>query len=682
MKLRGRLLLVTGVVVLLPLLGLQFLGGVERLLRQGQEQAVLAGARALTSILPLPDTVPVAAGGFYVHAARQPLLLDGYGDDWQAWLDVTDRFGPGVERVQRPPDAALSADRPLALALAEAPAGLHVLIRMRDTDVRFAAPGAAGERVELRLAGSGGSERLVIEPAAPGGIARTLSAGAVVRGDWQVHAAGWNLELRIPGRVDVDALGVNVVDVDADGRARLGSDAPRPLIRRAPALDALLARNVPPGARAWIVDPAGWVLADAARGASPNMVIDAYADAPSPWQALLFERLAGDALARTRPPGPFAARLTGPDVAAAANGAVEPVWMMLTGDERAPGARVRVAVPMNREDGAGARLVLERDADALMLLASDAMLRLVGISLLTFVLAAGVLLAFAAWLSLRIRRLQRSAERAVADDGRVTGRLSPADGSDELADLSRSMGRLLERLRVHQQYLRTLADRLAHELRTPLTMIDSSLNNLDQRLDEAEPANPAELRRYIERAGQGSRRLNAIFRAMSQAARLEEALIDEPFERFDLAALAHEYCAARAADAAGPLVGPEAGVEAFLNGSPDLVCQLLDKLVDNALGFVSNEGRVEVGVAAGDGAVRVWVENDGPRIDAAQAESLFEPMVSHRRSAGEVRHLGLGLFIARLIVERHGGRIEARPTARGTRVECAFPRVDPETSQA
>ncbi len=682
MKLRGRLLLVTGVVVVLPLLGLQFLGGVERLLRQGQEQAVLAGARALASVLPLPETVPVAADGFYVHVARQPLLLDGYGDDWQAWLDVTDRFGPGVERVQRPPGAELSAARPLALALAGAPSGLHVLIRMRDTDVRFAAPGAAGDRVELRLDGPGGSERLVIDPAAPGGIARTLAAGAVVRGDWQVHAAGWNLELRIPGRVRVDALGLSVVDVDADGRARLGSAAPRPLIRRAPALDALLARNVPPGARAWIVDSAGWVLADAVGVVAASADRERAAAAPSPWQALLFERLAGDALARTRPPGAFAARLAGPDVAAAANGAVEPVWMMAADDERAPGARVRVAVPMDNENGAGARLVLERDADALMLLASDAVLRLMGISLLTFVLAAGVLLAFAARLSLRIRRLQRSAERAVADDGRVTGRLSPAGGSDELADLSHSMGRLLERLRVHQQYLRTLADRLAHELRTPLTMIDSSLNNLDERLDEAEPANPAELRRYIERAGQGSRRLNAIFRAMSQAARLEEALIDEPFERFDLAALARAYCAARAADAAAPLVGPEVGVEACVTGSPDLVCQLLDKLVDNALGFVSADGRVHVGVAAGDGAVRLWVENDGPRIDAVQAESLFEPMVSHRRSAGEIRHLGLGLFIARLIVERHGGRIEARPTARGTRVECAFPRVAPETDQA
>ena len=248
-------------------------------------------------------------------------------------------------------------------------------------------------------------------------------------------------------------------------------------------------------------------------------------------------------------------------------------------------------------------------------------------------------------------------------------------GGDELAGLSRSMAALLERLRVHQQYLRTLADRLAHELRTPLTMIDSSLANLGEHLEGG--ARPdADTKRYLERAGQGSRRLNRILQAMSQAARLEEALIDEPFERFDLAlnlsgvdlaALAAEYCAARqSAEPGCRIVPPQLEGPVRVDGSPDLIAQLMDKLFDNARDFVPENGRIEVRVGADDGRAVLEVENEGASIDPAAAEAVFEPMVSHRPSGGEVPHLGLGLFIARLIAERHGGRLSARPTATGT----------------
>ena len=92
----------------------------------------------------------------------------------------------------------------------------------------------------------------------------------------------------------------------------------------------------------------------------------------------------------------------------------------------------------------------------------------------------------------------------------------------------------------------------------------------------------------------------------------------------------------------------------------------MDKLFDNAREFVPDGGRIEVRLRTGDGRAVLEVENEGISIDPAEAEAVFEPMVSHRPSGGEVPHLGLGLFIARLIAERHGGRMSARPTAIGT----------------
>ncbi|MGK7295863.1 MAG: ATP-binding protein [Candidatus Wenzhouxiangella sp. M2_3B_020] len=672
MKLRTQLLLVTALVLLLPLLGLQFVGQVERLLRAGLEEALIDSTAALATVVPRPGEIPQpGTDPIYVHAARQPLLLDGYGDDWAGWLRLTERLGP-AGRIQQDASAPLTAQRPLALALAQSPSGLHVLLRMHDADTRFAdAGGRLGERVTLRFAVGARVATMEITPAAPGRFTRAgaPSQWPVVHGNWQVHADGWNLELRIPLRDRPERFGLTVTDVDADRASRFGIEDTAPLVARDPLLTQSLGEVVPARMRAWIVTPAGYVLAfaDGAGGLRGGGT-----EAPSPWQALLFERLAGDALSTRSPPDAYSARLSGDDLSAAREGAVQAVWM-IDRDRAQPIARVRVAMPLAGPGPRDALLVVERDADALMLLASEAVLRLAGASVLTFAIAAVVLLGFAALLSLRIRRLQRAAENAVADDGRVVGRLAPARGGDELAGLSRSMAALLERLRVHQQYLRTLADRLAHELRTPLAMIDSSLANLGQHL-EGRVRSGEDPGRYLERAGQGSRRLNRILQAMSQAARLEEALIDEPFERFDLAGLVKEYCAARqSAEPDCRIVAPAIVGPVRVDGSPDLVAQLMDKLFDNARDFVPDGGRIEVRLRTDAGRAVLEVENEGVSIDPSDAEAMFEPMVSHRPSGGEVPHLGLGLFIARLIAERHAGRLSARPTASGTCFAFALP---------
>lgn len=692
MKLRGQLMLVTSLVIVLPLLGLQFVAQVEKLLRQGQEQALIDSARALATVVPRPSSGEAGAMPLYVHTARQPLLLDGYGDDWAAWLDVTERLGPGGRRQhsamaapgQRYPDGAAASDGtrsddrwPVSLALAQSPAGLHLLLQVTDADTRFAgAEGRPGDHVELRFGGPRGESSLRIVPTAPGRFTRAAEPGGrpMVQGVWQALARGWNLELRIPLRDRPDRIGVSVFDVDGDDfNPREFSIAGRvPLVAADPGLSDELQSLLPGGVRAWLVTPGGYVLARADRALSGASGGDR---SPSVWQTLLFERLAGDALSRLPPPAPFTARLAGSDLDAARAGEVAPLWMLERDSER-PGARVRVAMPLATGNDAKQPplLVLERDADAMLVLASDAVLRLAGVSLLIFVATAAVLLAFAWRLSSRIRRLQRSTEAAVAADGKVVAAPETLKGGDEIAALSASMTSLLDRLRVHQQYLGTLADRLSHELRTPLTMIGSSLDNLADQVGSGGAFDRDQAMLYLARAGQGNRRLNRIFGAMTQAARLEEALIDEPFEPFDLAELAADYCAARrdaCTDHELKFEGPGRSVR--VNGSRDLVAQLLDKLVDNALDFATAGSAIRVSVRWAGDTARLEVENDGPSIDPASAAELFEPMVSWRKSGAEQPHLGLGLFIARLIAQRHGGRMLARAIPGGSAFSLELP---------
>jgi len=119
-----------------------------------------------------------------------------------------------------------------------------------------------------------------------------------------------------------------------------------------------------------------------------------------------------------------------------------------------------------------------------------------------------------------------------------------------------------------------------------------------------------------------------------------------------------------------------------LDGAPDLIAQLLDKLVDNAREFSAPGEPIEIVVDVEWDWARIAVSNVGPPLPDAMAGQIFESMVSVRPAAAPAPerpraepHLGLGLFIVRLIAEFHGGRAAARnrPDGRGVTVEVAFP---------
>ena len=106
-----------------------------------------------------------------------------------------------------------------------------------------------------------------------------------------------------------------------------------------------------------------------------------------------------------------------------------------------------------------------------------------------------------------------------------------------------------------------------------------------------------------------------------------------------------------------------------VDGAPDLAAQLLDKLAANAVDFSPPGAAIVVSVqreAAGvDSMARVAVQNQGPPLPDEMRGTLFESMVSVRKERGGEPHLGLGLYIARLIAEFHGGSVRADNLASG-----------------
>jgi len=267
------------------------------------------------------------------------------------------------------------------------------------------------------------------------------------------------------------------------------------------------------------------------------------------------------------------------------------------------------------------------------------------------------------------------ATRAVADDGRVRG-VPPSDAKDEIGDLSRNLTALLDRSANYTKYLEALSSRLSHELRTPLSVVKTSIENMDR--DRLDPETVS----LMDRASGGADQLGAIIRALVESTRLEQTVQQSQMQDIDLmewfrGSLArykqvypNTHIAARVSYASGR---PE---NLHVVAAAELLQQAFDKLVNNAVGF-TNDATVtlllESFMEEGRLNVRLAVANNGPRIPQESQAQLFDPMFSNRATDDGELHLGLGLYIVRMIAEAHQGRVSVQNTNTGVQVGLIIP---------
>jgi signal transduction histidine kinase len=312
-------------------------------------------------------------------------------------------------------------------------------------------------------------------------------------------------------------------------------------------------------------------------------------------------------------------------------------------------------------------LLLEQASRAVPLLANRALLGLLLTSFSVLLVAGAILLIFATRLSIRLGRLRDAAERAQLNDGRLDGPFPMTGAEDEIGDLARSFARLFEVVGGYTDYLRTLASKLSHELNTPLAIVKSSLDNLEHAL-QAQHAMPPDAQPYLLRARDGVARLGTLVRAMSEASRMERAIAAAEPEDVDLVAVVRGC-----SEAYRPLAGtrrletvlPAAPV--VMHCAPELIAHALDKLFDNALSFTPEQGWLRLTLRATQHGAEIELANQGPPLPAAMQGRLFDSLVSLRDKAtpGDAPHLGLGLYVVRLVAERHGGVAMASNLADG-----------------
>ncbi|MDH3434215.1 MAG: ATP-binding protein [Gammaproteobacteria bacterium] len=675
MNLKRQLLLVSVLTLVLPWAGYQFIHETESALRTGQQQMLGGTARAIADSLAqyreeFPDTEGsshVYGEQLYGHPLETRPEIDGYFDDWTLERD-------SLQLLR-------GTDGPVRFAIGVFDQAVFLYVEVSDDNVVFASPGVIavddGPRFADRISIISTSppyrnETLTFAAEAPGPVV------AYVRNEYgfgpdptilsylQDVPRGYQFEARIPASKLGTHLGIIVSNTASEFEspvrsASFSSRTPGAFVTVSPDLNAVVTGLAQAGMRLIVTDASGWRIAAGGALSSANVSAD---NARSAWLRIAYDALVESGedaeLARPDPSGREQQRY----IADALNGVESVGWFRSAEGGR---AIVAVAQPVVADGETIGAVVLQQGTDAILSLTNQGLVRLLNVTLIATLLVAAALLGYATWLSRRIRRLSIAAEDALEQDS-LRVELPSVHAGDEVGDLSRSFSYVLQQLGDYNEYLRSLASKLSHELRTPLAIVTSSLENL-----EHEPLNEASSE-YASRARDGADRLRRILTAMSEASRVEELMQHAEPETFDFhAVLASTVAAYRDAYSDREFEFASDFDIAMMRGSPELLIQMLDKLVDNAVGFSKDGDVIDISLTANGSTLLLTVTNTGPPLPERMRSRMFDSMVSVRAGRGD-KHLGLGLYVARLIAEGHDGRIDAKNTDDGVAVCVTLPR--------
>lgn len=210
-----------------------------------------------------------------------------------------------------------------------------------------------------------------------------------------------------------------------------------------------------------------------------------------------------------------------------------------------------------------------------------------------------------------------------------------------------------------EQERRMFIAAMAHDLRTPLTSVRGYLEGIRDGVAYT----PEKLARYVavalEKAGTMERLVDGLFN-YSKTEYLEQPPHRELLQVSDLVGTAAAGVKP-AADAKGVALTVDAPPESgSLHADAAMLHRVLDNLLDNALRYTPGGGAVTVGWRYGVDHVRIWVQDTGPGIPQEDLTRVFEPLYrSDKARSTRTGGAGLGLAIARRLVEAHGGSISA-----------------------
>ena len=688
----------------------------EQTLKVANMRLAMSEASEVTRALDIGQ-VTESENDWFAESAKFPLFIDGYADDWQTLIDTSVKYKHGESQSGDQADDTIASVRATRRG-----DRLFLFVSVDDSEVIYHQPPLlkpdAGEGElpdpQLRLVNGDAIELLIqtkqgrwqhglLRAIAPGPVrALTASRGDAGQGRvvpagrqipqwqsvWVESPGGYQVEIDVPLPPMGSAIGLSVVDVDRQGALRdryAGNISPQMmatihrtnsfddliplglLFHESDAVKARLQSWTTPGVRARLFDVHGRLIADVNKLNTVNEhqdEVDAQASSSQGLLSALLLRVFAFFVAGDLPLLPEiyqkASTLKLDEKRRASIIGDTPITSRYVTDDN--DRVLGTLAPIDVESRRGF-LLIEANEEHSSAYAGSQLAQLFSLLLLVSLLAGSGLLIFATVLSARIRRLSREAHDAISADGRVRG-LPGSDAQDEIGDLSRKLSSLLSRSSAYTQYLEALSGHLSHELRTPLSVVRTSIENLDRSSLDTQS------RMLIDRASGGAEQLRLIIQALVESTRLEQTVqlarmqpiilsdwLDGSLLRYQQVYPDCEF-----------QINNKVSKPVAVNASPELLQQAFDKLVDNAVGFsvdkqvelqLSIEGSSEFGKYDSPRVV-IAVANRGALIEEPSFSHLFDPMYSQRESRSDDLHLGLGLYVVRMIAEAHDGEVFAR----------------------
>jgi dedicated sortase system histidine kinase len=729
--LRAKLLLLSLFLFAIPLLGYQYVWEMEKYLRVGQEKTLMGTVRAVATALherpqlfdKQASFLPSVQKGrdLYAYPIIDPIRLDGNVDEWRnqdyALTYQADYLIEGGEYYQ---PETLSFQH----MVGKYKRYLYAYFKVTDNSIIYRPNNSLkiDQNDLLNIAfitPLGDFRRYIISTKQAGWLtpyelidgqsninSATLKPENRIQGVWKETPQGYNIELRIPLSLLGGQLSFAITDIDAKrqqaitiGTAeftepeQLGS-----VLVPSPEIEKIIQGLGHSESRLWVLDKHGRVLAQAGDINNTNNMWSKLVevDTTTTWFTPIQTQLSNlYNMVLTTPSNDFndelynVAKLEGSHIKQALTGKGAATWRLTT-DKKA--VVLSAAYPVYNAGEVQGVVIAEETTNGIRSLRNKALQGWFNVILAVMGLGTLALFIFASRISSRIRALRDQTEQAIDEQGRIIQVIKTTTASDEVGDLQRSFASMVDRLGQYTQYLQGMSARLSHELRTPVAVVKTSLESLEMDM----PASENNV--YMQRAKEGISRLSTILTLMSEATRLEQTIENTEASTF----LLEEVIS-------GCVQGYELTQphQAFsinihlpklltMTGSPDLLAQLLDKLLANAVEFANTDSVITINVALCDKPhdsknhaqqyIKITIANQGICLPEQMQERLFDSMVSVRKAFGaaqptkiqskqiqptqstrstkestkqiEQPHLGLGLYIAKLITQYHQGSIE------------------------
>jgi signal transduction histidine kinase len=335
-------------------------------------------------------------------------------------------------------------------------------------------------------------------------------------------------------------------------------------------------------------------------------------------------------------------------------------------------------------DGTGGMLYAVREEPGFLVASTRFLFEFWWQLLVAGAVAAAIALLVARWLARGMTQPLRDMAAAARkmEGGDYSERVVTAS-RDEVGQLAVAFNRMSSELESMERVRRDLVANVSHELKTPISALHAHLENL---LDGVEQADPETLQVMLAQ----SERLGRLVDQLLQLSRLESG--DLPLHREQVALRPLVSRVISEIEVTRGRRDVELGHDVAEDLPPvfadvERVHQVLFNLLDNAVRLAPAGGSVRVHARAHNGSVDVAVEDTGPGIPAEHLPRLFDRFyrVDPARSRDE-GGTGIGLAIARSVVEAHGGRIWAdSEPGKGSTFTFELPvagELGPETSQA